>query len=331
MPAFNLAQAAKLEESPIKKGVMMNLLRNARLMEVMPFQNVDSLQNIAVRWKTLPTVEFRYINGSWTPNNGDFEQVAESVYAMGGEIQMDRIFDKVRNSFISDPRTNLILQKTEAQALNFNDYVVNGDHGTDPLGFEGLKKRVASMPARQSVDMSSDTSVHDPTANAAASRRYLDKFQEAHYRANRGNVNAILLNEGQYLGLERVLRNLQLSGNFLDVTKDSFEREFYTYRGAPLIDVGLKADQTTEIITDTEDPGDGGDDGTSIYFVSFDAEKGLTGIQVGPPEAYDPNNGGELETAPAKLFRMEWWVGLANFGSHGFTRLHSIEAAASWT
>ena len=65
--------------------------------------------------------------------------------------------------------------------------------------------------------------------------------------------------------------------------------------------------------------------------MSFDEQQGVTGIQLSDMEVYDPNGGGEMETAPAKLMRLEWWVGLASFGSHGIVRGRNLAAPSSWT
>lgn len=330
---FTLSEMAKLETSPIRAGVLANILRKSSIMELLPFVNVDSLRNVAVKWGTLPTVGFRYINGAYVPNEGSFEQVYESVYPFGGEIRFDRIFSKIGN-LIVDPKTEVSLQKSTAWAYSFNDYFINGDNAVDPLGFEGLKKRISNMPARQTIDASSNTDILDPTASAANARRFLGKFNEAFYKAGGGSESPdiIVMNEGMFWGFAQVLQYLGASGGALHNTgMDMFDREIQTYKGARFVDAGLKADQTTEIIPVTEDPGDAGNDATSIYFVPFSMEQGISGIQLGEPEIYDPLSGGEMETAPANLLRMEWVVGLAGFGSYGPTRLNSIENPANWT
>ena len=127
-------------------------------------------------------------------------------------------------------------------------------------------------------------------------------------------------------------RYIQASGGaFLDVTKDSFDRDIPTYRGVPIIDMGYKKDQSTEIITNTETAGDAGADATSVYAVSFDEREGLTGIQLSPPEFYDPLGGGESESKPVKKKRLDWWVGLASYGSYGIVRGRNVEGAVNWT
>ena len=330
--AVTLAQVSKLETDPLKKGVIQNILRASKLMELVPFENVSSLQSIAVRWTSLPDVAFRRINSGYTQSEGDVEQVYESVYAFGGEMEIDRVFDKIKSSMIKDPRQLNIEMKTMAMALAFANYFINGDHATDADGFEGLKKRIANMPSRQSVRAGSTTDVLDPTASAANARRYVDKWEEAYYRANGGDVQAIISNELIQWGLGRVMRYAGISGgSLLDTSKDQFDREILSYKGSPIIDAGLKGDLATEIVPVNETAEDAGADATSAYFVPFNMEQGIQGIQLSDMEVYDPLAGGERESKPTKLIRLEWWVGLSGWGSHGPTRLHNIETPASWT
>jgi len=330
--AVTLAQVAKLEKHELRAGILMNLLREGPILEHIPFENVSSLTSVAVRWTTLPSVAFRRVNGAYTASEGDVEQVYESVYGFGGDIEIDRVFGKITGSLIKDPRQLNIEMKSKAMALKFNDYFINGDHASDPDGFEGLKKRLSSYPSRQRVRASASTDILDPTASAANARLFVDKWEQAMYSANGGDVQAILCNEGLKWGIGRVLRYLSASGgSLLDTAKDQFDREILMYKGAPIMDMGLKADQVTEVISAAETAEDAGTDATSAYFVPFNMENGIQGIQLSDMEIYDPLDGAEQASKPTQLVRVEWWCGLAGFGSHGPTRLHNIETPASWT
>jgi len=329
--AYTLAQLAKLEVQDFKKGIMLNMLRESKIMEVVPWENVNSLQSLAVRVRTLPTGgAFRKVGGTYTETtDGDVEQVWESVYIFGGEIKFDRIFGKVQNTII-DPKTQQLNMKLKAMSLDFNNYFINGDQAIDVDGFEGLKKRVSLMPSRQLIACNSTTTTVNPTASVANARTFIDNWEASWYRCNGGKVNAIFMNEAMYLGFSRVLRYINASGGGgLDVTKDSFDRQILTYHGAPFIDVGLKKDQSTEIITNTETDGTGGDaEHTSVYFASFDSEQGVTGIQLG---GMDTVPIAESPDGPFTMVRIEWPVGLASFGSYGITRLWSIDAPSQWS
>ena len=330
--AITLAHLAKVETDPLKKYILTNLVREVKLFELLPFQAVTSLKSVAVRWRTLPDVDFRKIGGGYTASEGDLEQVWEAVYGFGGEIEYDRVFDYIGNT-IEKPKKTQTDMKLMAMACKFNDYFVNGDPALDPDGFTGLKVRVTNMPARQSVYFAgSSAAALDPTASVANARAYINGLEEMHYKTNRGEHNAFLANEGMKWGVGRVARYVQASGgNWLSVTKDNYDREIPTLWGTRLIDVGLQKDQSTEIITDSEVAGDAGEDATSIYCAAFNEKQGITGIQLHPIMVYDPLNGAEMEDKPVKKVRIEWWCGLAGFGSYGFVRGRNVEGASNWT
>ena len=111
------------------------------------------------------------------------------------------------------------------------------------------------------------------------------------------------------------------------MTKDQFDRPLYTYRGVPLLDVGLALDQVTEIIPNTQTAEDAGADATAIYFVPTNSEQGVIGIQLDPLEVFD----GKKEKSTSDTTAIEWWVGLAGFGSYGPTVAHNLENPANWT
>jgi hypothetical protein len=280
----------------------------------------------------LPTSKFRRINSGYTPTAGTVEQVYESIYPFGGEIELDRVFKKLGSTYIRDPRTLQIEMRTKSMAITWADYFINGDHAVDPDGFEGLKKRIANMPSRQTIRASKTVDALDPTASAENARQYIDVWEQALYRANSGNASVIIADEGIQWGLGRVLRFAGINGGPLfDVTKDMFDREILTYKGVKILDAGYKVDQTTEIIPNTETDEADNDIATSVYFVPINSEQGVTGIQLSNMEIYDPLSGGERESKPTNLIRVEWFVGLAGFGSFGPTRLYNVLSPDMWT
>lgn len=334
MTAPTLAQLAKVLTDPLRKGILMNLLRDSEIIGLVPWEASDSLTVKQVRWKSLPTTPaFRSLNEGYSNGYGETEQVEEALYGFGFDIQFDRVMEKIGNTIVP-MRTLLIEQHVKAKSLIWNDYFINGDHATDAKAFEGLKKRVAAMPTRQTVyAAASNAAALDPTASVANARAFIDAFEEGLYKCAGGNAQACFVNEGIKWGFAKVLRYAQASGGaLLDTTKDSFDRTVVSYKGVPIVDVGLKVDQSTEIITNTETAGDSGSDATSAYFVHFGSdEHGLTGVQLEAPAIYDPLAGGESATTPTKMLRFDWWVGLVNMGSYGITRVCNFEGANGWT
>ena len=333
MAGITLAQLAQAENDAPKKFLQMSILRDSQVMGMVPFENVSSLRVNAQFWETLPTGgAWRSLNEGYTSaEDGQLGDAWESLYFFGGDITFDRAIQAVKDT-IKDPVQLQIEGKTKAMTLQWNDYFINGDSGTDPKGFNGLKKRVAGMPSRQTVYWAaSNAAPLDPTASAANARSFLNRLRKGWRYCNAGKVSAVLCNEDFIIGISAALIYAQAQGNYLDVTKDQFEREITTYRGVPLVDMGYKNDLTTEILTTTEVAGDAGTDSISQYLVSFNTEEGVHGIQLNQMNFYDPLNGGEMESKPAKMRRLDWYNGIASFGTRGIVRMRNLSNLAGFT
>ena len=323
--ALTLNDYAKQSKDPLKTAILENLTRYSDLLAVLPFENVDALSSVVVRWQNLPSVAFRKLNAGYAEASGQTEQIEESVKPFGGDVDIDRVFTMVKNVIqpVAVTQTNM---KLKSMGYGFNDYFMNGSPTYDADGFYGLNYRVGTLAAKQSFVLGTAGTPFDVTASTANEHAFLDGLHKLSKYV--GGASAYFMNEAMYLGVSGVLRRLGL----LDTTKDQYDREFSTFGGAPLIDIGVKADQTTEIITDVEDPGDGDLDTSSIYAVKFDSAEGLTGIQLNEMEAYwVGGDDHELEDKPVKRLRIDWVVGLAGCGSAYVARMYNIEPAGSWS
>lgn len=336
--AMTLADYSKVEVQPLKKYILENLLRFSDLMSLIPMKKVESLSVVVTRWNALPSVDYRRINGTYAESTGTLEQISEGIYALGGEIKHDRVFNLVKNH-IEDPTKVHTEMKLRALAFEFNNNLINGDHATDVDQPEGLNKRIASyLPSRQSLSIGTAL---DITASSANMHKLVDYFHDAidlaglrsapMIKPKRGDKQpaksgAILMNRAMYLGVGKVLRRLGL----LDTTQDAYGRLFTSFAGIPMIDVGLKADKSTEIITNTYGASS---NETRVFFVRF-GDDAFTGMQLNTPVPYDPIKEGEgagNTTGPQKIKRIDWWYGFAGNESYYASRITGILAPGSWT
>jgi hypothetical protein len=323
--AVTLAQAAKQETSPLKKAILEYLLRQKGVMAIIPFEPATALQNVVLRWASLPTAGFRKVNGDYEEGTGDTEQIEEGIYLLGGDVDVDKIFDKVQN-FIEDPATTQTKMKLKATASVFNDYFINGSPDYDADGFYGLAYRVDNLDDRQKVCIGSEGTPYDPTASAAAEHALIDALHELDDLV--GGASAFFCNRDVRLGIASVLRR----AGVLNQSMDQYDRQVFNWNGAEIVDVGKQRDLSTEIIPNDEDPGDGGSDTTSIYAVRWGTDDALTGIQVEPLKAYwIGGENHELEAKPARRLRIDWPVGLAGFGKYYAARVYNLAAPSTWT
>lgn len=347
--SISLVDVLKVSKNPLGKAILLNLLRQTPILPMLPVDTVDALKVTENRWQTLPEVGTRRLNEAYTESTGTLEPVEDTLHLYGGDISMDRIFQFVNTT--ENPLMTAGKMKAAALGARFNyDFIAN-DHATgDADGFEGLAKRVSNNPARCTINLETAGDTLKVLASTTTMATFIDALHQAlhvlgvsHGDAFKDLNVAAFMNETTFLGIGQVLRRSGL----LSQNVDNFGRIWGSFGPAKLIDVGLKGDQSTEIISSAEVAGDAGTDSTSIYFVRFgglpvsDAsgrvkmkdDDGLRLIQLQgtSPEPYDPNNGGEggLGVAPAKVKRIDWAIGLKQAGSYSIVRVKGFKMAAS--
>ncbi len=317
---WTLAELSKIETDTLRKSVIDTLIMEANLLEIVPWETIGQLATTIVKIKDLPSVGFRKVNAGYTESIGHFEQAVESISLFGGDIDTDIAIARAKNT-IADARSIQQMLKLKAIAYNFNDNFINGNPTSDPEEYKGLQKRIDDINTAgftdQYIDLG-DTTDLGILRTQASRFDFLDKLNELIYAIKGHNPDFLLMNKKMLLAL----RSLLLREKLLDTTSDMFNRKIDVYLGARLVDIGVKADQTTEIILNSETLG-GGSSETSIYGVKFGIGDMTWGIQQYPLEVRDL---GELESKPTYRTRVDWNLGLATVDPRSLGRLYGIRA-----
>jgi len=325
--AISLVDVMKQTSAPMQKGFISDLLRYSDILSVVKFDTVKGLQVAGKRWQTLSGAAFRKLNGGYTEGTGTIEEVAETLTMLGGDVKVDVVFDKIDSGGVEPPLVTQMKMKAKAVAFGFNYYFINGDQGVDPDGFEGLKKRVSNMPSRMTLWQDASSNGTGASLKVKANSANMNQFLDALHSANKfvGGATAIFCNENTLIQYGSVMRNLGLPYDLLNL----YDKKFDQFQNVPIIDVGLKGDKSTEIITNTEPVAS--NDSTSMYFVRMDSDDGLRGIQLQGRDLnpYDPVNGNESESGPQYLRRIDWGVGLFNLSQYSIARVCGFKMAAS--
>ncbi len=308
----------------VAAGIIQGLLERSRVMQLIPWTNTGALQLTVSRWATLPLTGFRKINGAYVESAGTKEQLQEAVYPLGGDTDVDVMIVRDK-TVLTDPKAEQLDMRVHSMSYTFNNYFINGSQATDPDGFTGIKNRIASLPASQTIVAA--TNGLDVKASTANQNVFADLLDQLLYAIDNGSGDgqiAFFMNDSSYLGISSAFRRLGL----LDQTRDMFGRTIDAYKGVPFYDVGVLADQTTRIITNTETTGSSSLT-TSIYAVKFAGSDGnadsggqfFHGIQQYPMDVRDL---GELQTAPQERVRIDWPVGIAHFHKRAMARLSGV-------
>jgi len=312
--AYDIVQHAKVTRDPLLAGVLNALLMRSSIIEEMPWDTIGTLSQRVTRWKTLPAVTFRKVNGAFSSDIGRYEQLDETVTSLGVDIDVDVMLDRDQAA-TSDPRALQTEMAVASMAYTFNDQFINGDQASDPDGFNGIKKRVANLPAAQTITASANGL--EVNASDANRHTFLDLIEQAIYELE-GDADLIIGNGTSFRQLGSVTRRLGL----LDTTEDQFGRRIRRFGdgGPRLVDIGTKADQSTSIITNTETQGTSSAT-TSLYLVRFGAGQYLHGIQEYPTRTKDL---GERESQPQMRTRVEWTPGLAQSNDRSIVRIKGL-------
>jgi len=327
--AVTLADFAKIEEDPLRKSVLNDMIMEASLLEFVPWESINQLNTTLVKLKTLPSVGYRQINGAFSESTGTFEQKSESVALGGLDIDVDIAVARAGNS-IADVRSTQQMMALMQWAYTFNQKFIYGNSGgSTPEEFKGINIRIDSAVVEGYVDQKlqandTDTGVLN---SSAASQAFLDDLDKLITAIPGHQPDLLLMNLDMLRAVRSILRREKLLNN----SADMFGRPVTTWgEGGPrLLDIGTTSDQITKIITSTETVAgvaDGSGECTSIFAVKFGVEQYCWGIQEYPLEVRDL---GELQTGPQLRTRIDWPHGIATLSPKSCARLYGVVPDAS--
>jgi hypothetical protein len=313
-----LAMTSANAGNALVAGIADWFCRGNPIAQKIVWQTNPELSVMVTAFKTLPTVGTRKVNASFSDSTGTFQQKTEGKYIFGNYIQVDTVLAD------ANPKLRTIYREMEAKSMSykFNDMFINGDPASDE--FKGLKKRVDDIYAmggvftEQYIDGGSSTPGRGINYDSTERQYFLDKLNQLIYAISDGEADGLAMNSKMYLCFESLFRR---EGLFTQ-TKDQYDRVVNNFKNIPLLDMGLNADQTTEVITNTETLS-GGTDETSIYAYRLGEDKYLWGIQQKDLQVIDQ---GILQTAPKYSDLVQWVIGLAHSNPKAIARAYGFVA-----
>ena len=304
--ALTLVEGAKLSNDVVLQGVIETIVKESRVLDVLPFVEMVGNALTYNRENTLPTAVFFDVGDTWTESTPTFTQVSTSLKILGGDADVDQYIATTRNN-VQDIEAAVLELKSKALAHEFEDEFVYGDTVVDAKGFDGMHKLVI---ASQQVHQGAGTT---PAALSLA------KLDEAIDLVKPGKPDFLMMSRRTRRGISAYARALTSPVQF---EASGFGQRVMFYDGIPVID--------SDFITDTEAIASGafsaktGGASTTIFCVKVGEGRlaGLTngGVQV---EAV-----GALETKDAHRWRCKWYVSMALFSTLALSRIDGISSAA---
>ena len=321
-------------------GLFQNLRRMNKIINLVPITNVGRLVVTGQEWDTLPSMQFRNVNDQFSDDTGTTKPAEERLAILGGAFTVDKLWDELNDPVYRDPTEMQFdfWNKAIDRGVTYNFF--NGDIDTEPKGYNGLYKRMGidgGFPSAHLVSASGTTDSLKVHADATNAQKFFEKLDEAIYLAGLEGLmidgtpkGALFLNKTSYLGFQKAAKMTGYSIDNLDLLGYNWKG----YNGIPLVDVGTKEDRSTDIILDTYDPGDSGNDASRIYVCRFappdgDIESpGASGLSL--VEAHTYKVLGPEEYAEYRRWAVQWVLGICHIGdSYCVSVLEDFKMAAS--
>lgn len=314
--AMTLAEAATVTQDPRLPGVV-SVLNTSQIMNRTPFEAIAGRAYSYNSEATLPAAAFRAVNAGYVESTGTFSTATESLVILGGDYVVDRFLEQTSTGSIASLVAAQRDMKARSVAAKYSDSFINGDTAVDANSFNGLKKRLTGAQV-----ISSGANGAAMNTDAATRTAFLDRLDTLVGLVP--GCDAIYANSQVIALLRTVFRNVTINNYTVD-TLTGRPVEVPTWQGIPVLDAGLKADQTA-IIPQTETAGTSTNT-SSIYAVNYAAsefEPGVLGLTNGGLQVDAPR---QLETKPSWLGRIEFYTGLALMGAQPAARLTGVIAA----
>ena len=308
---LTLADVRKLEKDQLTRGFMDIFQMENELSGFVPVQKIDQMRARAIRMVSLPTPGVRRLGSSFSESKGSVDFAEETVYAVGGYIDVDYLLEEDK-SVIKSPRAVQTELWAKAMAYDFNDILLNGTEASERP--DGLLQRISSLASGQTIDGASlDLSTGgNRDTNGLALIDFLDQLIDA---VDGHKADFLLMN----IKTKQALRSVLMRKGLWGANKDQFGREINEYRGAKILDTGVKADQSTLVLPNTAPIS--GDTNATIVAGRF-GEDYLSLLQFKPLKVSDL---GRQDGTPNLRTEVEWVYGLMMPHPRGLARIKDLK------
>lgn len=330
--ALTLQQYALQSNDPLIQKVTFSLLDVHSILNDIPIATKPTLKANGARIVgNLPTVNWRKLNGSAVVSSGTASPFQEQAYVLSQLMDFDRLLLLDENS-VGNPADVQMAMQLKAISYDMTDKFFNNNHTSGNAdSIVGIRARLDDTTSwgtnsackidAGGVDLS-DANLTATTANKFI--KYIDQMLDEMGQPD-GNGVVIYMNRDLRRRLAMAVRILGSGGGF-ETIKDGFERRIMTYRNAQVRSIGLKADQTTEIITSTETAAgvNGSSNYTSVYAVNY-GEDTFAAWQMEPFKAVQIGLRPDEPTS-YRVF-LEWAFGLYQQYTRAVGRLYDIKVS----
>lgn len=330
--ALTLAQYAEQSNEPLIKEVTFSLLENdSPLSDIPLFTRPTQKINGSRFVGNLPSVSWRQVNEGTTVTSGTASPYQEQAYIMSNAFDIDRFILQDENA-VGNPLAVQVDAYLKSVVYDYTNKFFNNNHiSGDPDAPVGIRERLDSASTWgtntackitcNAVDM---TAAGMTAVTAGNFFEYLDQALDE-LGSPEGNNCVIYTNRNLRRKMNRAIKMMGAGGGF-EMTKDAYDRRVMLYRNAVMRTIGTTADQSTEIITNTEDTAgaNGASTYTSFYVVKY-GENAFSGWQF---DSLAPVFAGWRPDAPTHYrLAFDWATGLLQTHTRCIARGYDVKVA----
>lgn len=294
--ATTLTEAQKYTTNMVKKGVLMEIVKDSIVMQKLPFIDVVGNAYQYLRETTLPTAEFYNPNEVWAESTGQVTQKTAGIKILGGDADLDN-FLKATRSDKTDLAAETVQQKAKAVKHTFLSKFYYGDSSANTKEFDGVHVIL------NGADMTNQV-VHEGAGAVGAALKASD-LDLAIDKVLDGPPDCMVMTRAIRRRVKQYLR----SKVNVEVDFGSYSQNVATWNDVPVSYDDFLL-QTETIAAGAYTSSTGG--ATSTLFLLRFGPKDLCGLQNGGLETLKI---GQVELKDAIRWRIRWYVGMALFRS----------------
>jgi len=292
---MTLIEAAKLQQTPLQRGVIEIFPKVSPVLERLPFFPVNGQAYVYNQEETLPGVGFRSVNACYTPDTGVINPHVERLYILGGISQYDRALVKTQGN-LNNLRALHDAMKAKATALLYTRVFFTGDNTANPTEFDGLYNRLTGNQRINGAGQVFDLACLDKAIDAV-----------------QGYPDVIYCNKIMRREISAAVR---AAGQSIETVTGAFGQQLPAYAGIPI--AVIEEDETGEEILGFEECK------ADIYVVRFGVKEYVCGLQSGALDVEDLG----LDDCMYKTL-IEWIAGLGVFHPRAAAIYENIKQSGS--
>lgn len=290
MAGISLAQSARMTNDVLQAGVIEVLATESKLLQLLPFMNVQGSGYTYNIEKNLGNAQFRKVNGGYNYGAIETIPVTERIVILGDEAIVDT-YQIAVESDINNLMAIEVALRTKAIAHKFEKCFISGGTaaGSGVPSETAANEFVGILTRYTEATPANIPSEALPLYTAQVITKTEDLIGDLDTLLDMvaGGADALIMNK-------KTRRQLTAKGRaFCEYRQGEFGTQFLQYGGVDVIDLD------GELLADD-----------IIIAAKFGAKEAVCGLQNGGVRVTAL---GEMESQPQLKTRIEWFVGLAVF------------------